>query len=138
MRRVCLLLVPILAGCPAAEPGSPAKGDPVNAAEQQSEPRTAAERLVRDYILDNADDPKSVAFASWGPHSLEGEFAGASYVRARFRATNKHGATELFDRVYLLRDGKVAGAWANPFGENYLAQERQTQKMLAPRQPVRQ
>src|SRR5262249_57460620 len=32
-----------------------------------------AEQAVKTFILDNANDPKSVEFAKWGPHDLKAE-----------------------------------------------------------------
>lgn len=43
------------------------------------------EARVRQFILDNADDPESVQFASWGPHDLTGELRRLTgqYIEAR-------------------------------------------------------
>jgi hypothetical protein len=39
-------------------------------------------------------------------------------VRVTFRA-KRDGATHLFDRLYVIRDGSVKGFLTNPLGENW-------------------
>jgi hypothetical protein len=43
-------------------------------AEQRSGTRLDEEDLVRRYVLNNSEDPKSVEFLVWGPHLLRAEF----------------------------------------------------------------
>jgi hypothetical protein len=44
-------------------------------AEARSTPHGKEEEAVKKYILDHANDPKSVEFVTWGPHDLKGELA---------------------------------------------------------------
>ncbi len=42
-------------------------------AEKRTEPRNDDEQLVKQFILNNVNDPKGVRFVSWGPHMLARE-----------------------------------------------------------------
>src|SRR5262245_20909664 len=118
------------------------------------------EKLVRAWILENADDPKSVAFASWGPHDLKAQvgmkaahelviltpYAGQvnairdalkgmgegplAAVRVRYRMKNKAGALELYDHLFAVGRGKAAAFNPNEYGDGWRAAWA---KILAPR-----
>jgi len=61
----CLL---IALGCsPSATPQPKADAPPAQPA-HDGDALTADEKVVKAFILDNADDPKSVEFARWGPN----------------------------------------------------------------------
>lgn len=100
----------------------------VDLAEKRSAPRGREEEIVRAYILNNADDPKSVTFSTWGPHSIDGEFEPVPLIRVRFRAANKQGASELFDCVYALENSKVREARPNAAGDDWLSYARQVRR----------
>jgi hypothetical protein len=85
----------LAAGCLPAKP-PPAGGG--------AAPKLAEEELVRDHVLDNADDPASVEFDRWGPHDLKGH---PKRVRARLRENNRAGAKELHDRIYWVDGNKI-------------------------------
>jgi hypothetical protein len=55
--------------------GSAPAGDK---AEARSTPHGKEEEAVKKYILDHANDPKSVEFVTWGPHDLKGELDALS------------------------------------------------------------
>jgi hypothetical protein len=89
---------------------------------------SAAHQAVKDYILDNANDAKSVEFQRWGPDDLDGQLRGLfaafknvdQIVRVRFREKNEKGAFVLQDLLAYIHDGKVILTPENRMGDNWL------------------
>jgi hypothetical protein len=112
--------------------------------DQRSFARGAEERTVRDYVLDNAHDPKSVEFDRWGPHDLAGDLGlteqlqagtapGEQVVRVRYRASNPSGAKQLHDELFVVRKGKAVGRFSNDAGDEW---KDRWQKSLAATKPA--
>jgi hypothetical protein len=99
-------------------------------AEARSEPRGREEEIVKNWVMEHADDPRSVAFAKWGPHDFKGVLYGLEQewrrktgrawdthlapaapgngvLRLRWREKNRLGALTLHDRIFYLKDGRV-------------------------------
>lgn len=111
---------------------------------QGGESLTAEEQAVRAFVLDHADDPKSVEFDRWGPNadaellrrfrenhspdmSPEWLLTGVPIpedrriVRCRFRSRNAHGHLRLQDDLYFLdKDGKVIHGAPGNGGDRWL------------------
>jgi hypothetical protein len=119
------------------------------------------EQKVRAWIIDHADDPKSVEFVSWGPHDLKGELramaekqrTGAGpfvffnpvrdmieeadkVLRVRYRAKNRLGATQLYDSLVFMgeHEGATLGRGKVAVMNNDLGDDwlQTMRKLLAP------
>ena len=119
--------------------GSQPAGDK---AEVRSRTRSLEEELVKKYVLDHANDAKSVEFATWGPHSLKDELGfpseevgqqkaeqGFAALRLCWREKNRAGALERHDSIFFVRNSKVHHAFPNQDGDDWIpaAQERMVQ-----------
>jgi hypothetical protein len=107
----------------ANRPQTATAGGAVDAAGHETTPRAAdaiphadfalgaEERKVRDWIINNEDDPKSLEFASWGPHDLKGGLWGTvsvKTIRVRYRSKNLLGSLRLHDvLVYISDNGRI-------------------------------
>jgi hypothetical protein len=116
MPRFALVCFLFLTGC--SQVSNPASG---------VSPSTSVEAIVAKHIVDNANDPKSVEFAKWGPNLLMSDLTPVQqkqfwsalatwkdgeqpkgFVRVAYREKNVQGALELRDLIVLvLADGRV-------------------------------
>jgi hypothetical protein len=106
----------------------PGGQDDGNAPAASNLSESAAHQAVKDYILDNANDAKSVEFQRWGPDDLDGQLRGLlaafknvdQIVRVRFREKNEKGAFVLQDLLAYIQDGKVILTPTNKMGDNWI------------------
>jgi hypothetical protein len=64
------------------------------------------QRIVRAYILENANDAKSVEFVKWWKAIKKD---GGAAVRVKMRGKNGLGAMIITDQVFVIENGKVLG-----------------------------
>jgi hypothetical protein len=119
----------------AAEAAAAEKGQPQATAENRFEAHGEQEKAVRDWIVDNANDPASVQFARWGPHNPKGndDFLaplgvdvpkGVAVLRVRWREKNKVGALTLHDELFAVSESKVSRIGENHEGDDWIAVAR--------------
>ena len=93
MRLLAYLPLLVLVGCvPSSEKPSQPDASTVfsTAAMHEGEAVTADEKAVAVFVIDNADNPKSVEFARWGPNVIGKEYADmVKDARAANDALNK-------------------------------------------------
>jgi hypothetical protein len=82
-------------------------------------PTTAEERAVAKYIVEKANDPKSVEFVQWGPNFTPGKLDYLC-VRVIYRANNLQGVMERFDSIVYVGAGpKVWAVFPNGNGDDW-------------------
>lgn len=88
------------------------------------------EKIVSDYVVGKAHNPKSVEFLEWGPHDLEG-VARLSFnfldraspnrtVRVIFKRNNAYGDSVTSDMLFVVSQGIVVLEVPNNFKEHWL------------------
>jgi hypothetical protein len=118
------------------------KVQPQPMAQNRSEAHGEQEKAVRDWIVDNANDPASVQFARWGPHNPKGndDFLarlgvdvpkGVAVLRVRWREKNKVGALTLHDELFAVSESKVSRIGENHDGDDWIAAARAKVKKLS-------
>lgn len=89
-----------------------------------------AEEIVKAYILEHANDPKSVSFDRWGPHKTPSWLTTAYFddhsnrpmkiVRVVYRVSNDSGALIRKDQVFFIVERQVHVFGDNALGDDYM------------------
>jgi hypothetical protein len=121
----------VLIGC--GKPTPAGKARPGGRDDSPTADLSRDEEAVSKYVLSHEDDPDSVRFGEWGPHSTDPASVGMAppapnnpevLIRLVWRSTSRRGGLERHDGIFGVRDRKVLWVRPNDDGDSWVEEGR--------------